>query len=263
MAKADIVQLQENGEPKYVATHANAVEGLSEFIQRDYDARGSEEKIYVSDSRGDNNLADGSEDRPYRTIQAAVNSIPLISSTFFYIIVENGVYMEDVLVERVKSGTLEIRSTNYETVNASEESTGVLVRSISFIDCNTYCAVRGITQTDPQNSRENVFIRFAGCIYGAVENCRIVVNTKSIEGYKGIQWGHCISGNTYNSLVSNQNIAFSVIFGGMTRVSYSTSGTGNNTVNNIEGAIMFTSNSDTVTGNKIDDLNYGGQVFRG
>ncbi|MDN6112969.1 MAG: hypothetical protein L0I72_07850, partial [Tetragenococcus halophilus] len=111
MAKADIVQLQENGEPKYVATHANAVEGLSDFIQKDYDRLGSTQKIYVSESRGDNSLANGSENRPYRTIQAAVDSLPLISGTEFYIFVEAGVYLEDVTVSGARSARLEILST--------------------------------------------------------------------------------------------------------------------------------------------------------
>ncbi|MEL5937970.1 hypothetical protein WN865_00050 [Tetragenococcus halophilus] len=258
MAKADIVQLQENGEPKYVATHANAVEGLSEFIQKDYNKLGNTEKIYVSEGRGDNSLADGSENRPYRTIQAAVDSLPMVSSTDFYIFVEAGVYLEDVTVSGVKSARLEIMSTKNDEENAKEANTSVMARSIAFENCSMYCRVQGITQTDPQNTYRTSFIHFNRVSYGAIYNCRAVVNTKSFEDYSAFRFEGSI-GAAYASFVSNQKTAILATFCSTARATATLSGTGNEIGCHSRASIFFdTSNLSSSTEGKKEE---GGQIF--
>lgn len=259
MTKADIVQLQENGEPKYVATHANAVEGLSEFIQRDYDKLGNTEKIYVSEGRGDNSLADGSENRPYRTIQAAVDSLPLVSATKFYIFVEAGVYLEDVTVSGVRSARLEIISTKNDEENAKEANTSVMVRSITFNDCGMYCRPQGITQTDPQSTYGTWFIKFVRTNYGAINNCRAVINTKSFKEYNA----YCFDGTTggvYNSMVSNQKTAVSAQFCSQMRATGSLVGTGNETAFHSHASSLYETSN--VEGSTYDKKELGGQIFK-
>ncbi|MCF1585241.1 hypothetical protein LQF60_02885 [Tetragenococcus koreensis] len=258
MTKADIVQLQENGEPKYVATHANAVEGLSDFIQKDYDKLGNTEKIYVSGGRGDNSLADGSENRPYRTIQAAVDSLPMISGTEFYIFIEAGVYLEDVTVSGVRSARLEIISTKNDEENAKEANTSVMVRSITFEDCGMYCRAQGITQTDPQSTYRTSFIKFVRTNYGAINNCRAVINTKSFEEYNAF----CFDGSTggvYVSIASNQKTAVAAKFCSQIRATPSLVGTGNETAFHSHASSLYeTSNVEGSTSGKKSE---GGQIF--
>lgn len=260
MAKADIVQLQENGEPKYVATHADAVEGLSDFIQKDYDRLGSTQKIYVSESRGDNSLADGSENRPYRTIQAAIDSLPLVSSTSFYIYVEPGVYLEDIYAEGIISARLEILSTKNETENAQEENTSVFLRGAKFVDCKTYTGIRGFTQTEPQNSAYSSFLLFDRVTYGAMDNCRVSINTKSFEDYSGVI---CTTsnGSFYNSLISNQKTAVKATYTGHVRASTTLIGTGNDTVYHSDASIIYRG-EENVTGTVAEIKAMGGQIFR-
>lgn len=259
MTKADIVQLQENGAPKYVATHANAVEGLSDFIQKDYDRLGYTQKVYVSESRGDNSLANGSENRPYRTIQAAVDSLPLVSSTKFYIFVEAGVYLEDVTVSNVRSARLEITSTKNDEENAKEANTSVMVRSITFEDCGMYCRAQGITQTDPQSTYRNSFIRFIRTNYGAIGNCRAVINTRSFEEYNAYFFDGT-TGAIYLSMASNQKTAVLAKYCSQTRVTGSLGGTGNDTVFLSDASIIYRE-GENITGDVAEAKALGGQIF--
>lgn len=259
MAKADIVQLQENGEPKYVATHANAVEGLSDFIQKDYESLGSTQKIYVSDGRGDNSLADGSENRPYRTIQAAIDSLPLVSSTSFYIYVEPGVYLEDIYAAGIISTRLEILSTKNETENAQEENTSAFLRGAKFVDCKTYTAIRGFTQTEPQNSAYSSFLSFDRVTYGVMDNCRVSINTKSFEEYNGVICT-ASNGSFYDSLISNQKTAVKATFTGHARTSTTLIGTGNDTVFHSYASIIYRG-GENITGSVAETKELGGQIF--
>lgn len=259
MTKADIVQLQENGEPKYVATHASAVEGLSKFIQKDYEKLGNTEKIYVSEGRGDNSLADGSESRPYRTIQAAVDSLPLISSTSFYIFVEPGVYLEDIYAAGIICTRLEILSTKNEIENAQEENTSVFLRGAKFVDCKTYTGLRGITQTDPQSSSYSGFLVFDRVTYGIMDNCRVYVNTKSYEDYSGVTCT-ASNGSFYNSLISNQKTAVKATFTGHARTSTTLIGTGNDTVFQSYASIIYRGGTN-ITGSTEEEKELGGQIF--
>lgn len=259
MTKADIVQLQENGEPKYVATHANAVEGLSDFIQKDYERLGNTRKIYVSESRGDNSLATGEKDHPYRTIQAAVDSLPMISGTEFYIFIEAGVYLEDVVVENMRSGRLEISSTKVEEEDPHGSNTSVMLRSIRFEDCGMYCRIRGITLTDPQNFTFSAFISFIRCSYGAIDKCRAVVNTKSINEYCGAIFDGS-TGSTYSSFFSNQNCAIKAQFCANVRVTSGVSGTGNDTALWARESTIYLGGQN-VTGTTEQKKQYGGRIF--
>lgn len=263
MAKADIVQLQENGEPKYVATHANAVEGLSEFIQRDYNKLGNTEKIYVSGGRGDNSLADGSENRPYRTIQAAVDSLPLVSGTKFYIFIEAGVYLEDVVIQGIKSQSLSLISTKSEAENASEENTSVLARSIKFIDCTMYCLVRGVTLTDPQNSSEDSFINALRCSYVWIDNCRATVNTKSVEGktekgYSAI-FAEVSSVLVSSTMLSNQNNALQA--DRLSNVKITSTNMGTNNATGIFCISSFVFGTGYIEATTVERKAQGGQIF--
>lgn len=245
---------------RLITDQSEQISQLEKTIQELYGGNGGVIDIYVSADQGNDTTADGTESKPFKTIQAAINSLPLLSTTKFYIYVEPGVYLEDVVISNITSGQLEIVATNFSVVDASVGDTGVFVRSVLFIDCGMYCAVRGFTQTDVANSPKR-FIYFHGAMYGVADRCRAVQNTKNIDGYTAFGWERCVSGNIYGCHASNQYYAIKGAFGTGVRISNSVSGTENNIVYRSEGSIIYRSAGASISGTTMESKTYGGQVF--
>lgn len=234
---------------------------LEKTIQELYGGNGGVIDIYVSADQGNDTTADGTESKPFKTIQAAINSLPLLSTTKFYIYVEPGVYLEDVVINNITSALLEIVATNNSITDAATGDTGVYVRSMAFNDCKMYCAVRGFTQTDVANSDK--FIYFLGASYGAVDNCRAAQNSKDIYFYRAYNWERCVAGAIYRSYAANQYVAVSAMFCSAMRINPTLSGDGNNIVVRSEGSIVFKASSASISGTTAESKSYGGQVFTG
>ncbi|WP_156096364.1 hypothetical protein [Tetragenococcus muriaticus] len=238
---------------------------LNGVIQDLYGGDGSNVDLYVHAGRGNDTTADGTEEKPFKTIQAAVDGIPFLASSRFYIHVAPDVYLEDVHVRDNNITAIEIVATNNEVTNAKEGDTGVFVRSIFFENCQAYCRIRGVTLTDAQNG-PGFFTRFDRCSYGAVDNCRAAINTKNLDT-NNFRWSdfRCYNlestmGNIYGTLARNQDFAISSMFASSLRVSNSVSGSRNNVVYSANGAIIFATGADLTGETKIIST-YGGQVF--
>lgn len=238
---------------------------LNGIIQELYGGEGSNVNLYVDADRGNDTTADGTEEKPFKTIQAATDGIPFLASSSFYIHVSPGVYLEDVYVRNNNVTTIEIVATNNEVTNAKEGDTGVFVRSIFFEDCQAYCRIRGITLTDAQNG-PGFFTQFNRCSYGVADNCRAAINTKNLDtsnfhwsAFRCYVW-NATMGNTYGTLASNQNYAISSMYASSLRVSNNVSGDGNNIVYSANGAIIFATGAD-LTGETKITATYAGQVF--
>lgn len=239
---------------------------LNDIIKELYSGEGSNVDIYVSVDRGNDNTADGTEVKPFKTIQGAVNGIPFLSSTRYFVNVEPGVYLEDVVVSGVIANGVVIQGTNKDVVDAKKEDTGVFVRSIQFHTCQAYCATRGITQTDVQNSG-GYFIHFVGCVYGAVDNCRAVTNTKGVVGpnfrweqYRCFVWDRT-QGNIYGARISTQAYAIVSLYTGMVRVTNDVFGGSNLICYVAYGSFILKGKDNGLTGGQESTTNYGGQVF--
>ena len=251
-----------------IAQQRTEINRLNGTIEELYGSTGGETNIYVSAERGNDKTADGTEEKPFKTIQSAIYGIPFLSTASYYLLVEPGVYFENVIIEGINAKVIEIVGSNNAVSDATKEDTGVFVRSICYENCKTYCRVRGITQTDPQNSM-GYFIYFIGSTYGAIDNCRAVVNTKSLEvknnirqgGYRTYVWERCI-GNVYNSAISNQKTAISALFGATVRSSNNVYGSANELLFLAEGSFIFVGANKQITGTKEKRYNYGGQVFK-
>lgn len=243
-----------------IKNQSDAITQLNSTIQELYGGSGGSISLFVSAELGNDTTADGTEEKPFKTIQAAINSLPLLSTSQFYIYVEPGVYLEDVVISNITSSNLEIVSTNLSVVDASVGDTGVFVRSITFNGCGMYCAVRGFTQTDVANSPKH-FIYFVGSMYGVADGCRAVQNTKNINGYFAFGWDRCISGNIYDCHVSNQYYAIKGAFGTGARVSSTVSGVENNIVYRSEGSTIYRSTGASISGTTMESKSNGGQVF--
>lgn len=238
---------------------------LNGVMQELYGGGGSTVDLYVHADRGNDTTADGTEEKPFKTIQAATDGIPFLASSRFYIHVAPGVYLEDVQVRNNNVTAIEIVATNNEVTNAREGDTGVFVRSILFRDCQAYCRIRGFTLTDAQNG-PGFFMQFDRCSYGAVDNSRGAMDTKNLDtsnfywsNFRCYVWSATM-GNTYTTLARNQDYAISSIYAGSLRVSDSVSGSGNDIVYSADGAIIFASGAD-LTGETKITTTYGGQVF--
>lgn len=245
-----------------IKNQSDAITQLNSVIQELYGGSGGSISLFVSAELGNDTTADGTEEKPFKTIQAAINSLPLLSTSQFYIYVEPGVYLEDVVISNITSGRLEIAATNLSVVDASAGDTGVFVRSIFFGDCRMYCIVRGITQTDAANAPGR-FIYFHGVMYGVADRCRAVQNTKNIDGYTAFGWERCVSGNIYYSHISDQFYAIKAAFGTGVRISITVSGIGNNIVFRSEGSTIYRATSASISGTTMESKTYGGQVFVG
>lgn len=244
-----------------IKNQSEAITQLNSTIQELYGGSGGSISLFVSAELGNETTADGTEEKPFKTIQAAINSLPLLSTTKFYIYVEPGVYLEDVVINNITSSLLEIIATNNSITDAATGDTGVYVRSMAFNDCKMYCAVRGFTQTDIQNSDK--FIYFLGASYGAVDNCRAAQNSKDIYFYRAYNWERCVAGAIYRSYAANQYVAVSAMFCSAMRINPTLSGDGNNIVVRSEGSIVFKSSSASISGTTAESKSYGGQVFTG
>ncbi|WNF91362.1 hypothetical protein [Vagococcus fluvialis] len=138
--------------------------------------------LYVS-KEGSNTSGDGSEEKPYLTIQKAVDTIPLISTATYVVWIDKGTYKEDVIINSIRAREIYIKTINYDTTNPTIE-TGVNVRSFSIENSDSYVYIGGITFVDHQNIRNSslgvfshVFVDLSK--YISIQRCRFVENTKN------------------------------------------------------------------------------------
>lgn len=75
--------------------------------------------LYVAKD-GNNQTGDGTEAKPFLTIQAAVNQIPLLTSSRVTIWISDGSYLEDVVVRNLKAVSITIRNRQNVSDTSSE-----------------------------------------------------------------------------------------------------------------------------------------------
>ncbi|MEX1447001.1 hypothetical protein [Enterococcus sp. C76] len=170
--------------------------------------------IYVSKD-GNDQTGDGSQENPFLTIQTAVNSVPLVTTSTVIIWISDGVYLEDVLVNGLTFRTFIIRPLNdTSTLDPQVSDCPVKIRSIMFATCTGYCQIVGMQIVDTANSP-----LFQGRQYGivneqsgymAISQCKFAENTKSLA-YNAVYVGGTSKMNMYGSTTFiNQDIAIQV-----------------------------------------------------
>lgn len=211
--------------------------------------------LYVSASRGNDKTADGTEQKPFKTIQSAVNKIPVISSSNYVIELDKGSYLENVVIEGIQNRRIEIKSYNLRTIESFQKDTGVYVRSIAFSGCSGYLACRGLTLTDTKNATRG--ISFERCDYGAIDRCPAQENTKGRD-YAAYEY-NASNGHVYANDISNQNIGLSSVYTSSIVFAYNNSGDNNTNVLSANRSIIFDNNT-ACKGEKTTSL--GGQIFK-
>ena len=187
--------------------------------------------IYVS-KNGSDQTGDGTEEKPYATIQTAVNTIPLITASPITIWIDDGAYLEDVVINGLSYRSLMIKPINdISSINPLTSDLPVRVRSLATTTCVGYTQISGIqivdtvnAPIDPSGNRYGIMNEQSG--YMAINKCKFSENTKSL-GYNAIYVGGVSKLNMYgNTTFINQDVALRVRL--MSEALAGLNGSGNN-----------------------------------
>jgi hypothetical protein len=167
-------------ENKYQLAQLNGV------VRMLYNAAGSNIAIYVSKERGSDVAGDGTQEKPFRTIQTAVNQIPLINRSNTTIFIEDGTYLEDVRISNCSAASIYIRTIqNVDSLDIKANVMPVKVRSIGFTYCQGYFNLYGLEFIDQANATSvfstklSAFCEQGG--YLSLSKCGFRENTKALD----------------------------------------------------------------------------------
>ena len=162
--------------------------------------------IYVSGTKGNDRTGDGTEDKPFQTIQAAANAIPLISTGTVTIFIDAGIYLEDVVFGSISGTLVYIRPIDeYKTLDPSKTDLPVKIRSMVFNSCTGYINMSGIQFVDTPNSPTYSLWAYQ-CGYISVGYCKFADNPNKDHmalRIEGTTKGHVHSGTYFK----NQKVA--------------------------------------------------------
>ncbi|HFX3767885.1 TPA: hypothetical protein ACIEB7_002339, partial [Enterococcus faecium] len=170
--------------------------------------------------------------KPYATIQTAVNTIPLITASPITIWIDDGAYLEDVVINGLSYRSLMIKPINdISSINPLTSDLPVRVRSLATTTCVGYTQISGIqivdtlnAPIDPSGNRYGIMNEQSG--YMAINKCKFSENTKSL-GYNAIYVGGVSKLNMYgNTTFINQDVALRVRL--MSEALAGLNGSGNN-----------------------------------
>ena len=153
--------------------------------------------LYVR-KNGNDYTGDGTSNKPFQTIQKAVDSIPKLINKDYEILVGEGEYDEEVIVKGIGGSAVWISREN-GIVNPSVTSPNVKVRSVTFFDCNGYCRVNSLESFNASNITR-AFIRFSRVSYGTVHGCKM--DDSTIKG-RTLEWDGA-GGGVNNCYFNNQ-----------------------------------------------------------
>ncbi|WP_205700048.1 hypothetical protein, partial [Enterococcus faecium] len=190
------------------------VQQLNKSVQQIIGGYSEPINMYVS-KNGSDISGDGSEEKPFLTIQTAVNNIPLITTGSITVWIDSGVYLEDVMIQNLNFTSFLIRPIdNFNAVDPSKTDLPVKVRSICFTACKGYCQVAGMQIVDTANGAD-YGIRNEQSGYMAINRCKFAENTKTLARYNAIYVGGTSKINMYgDTTLINQKVAiYAVLMG--------------------------------------------------
>lgn len=207
--------------------------------------------LFVSIEKGDDKNGDGTEQNPFATIQMAVNQIPLISSARATIWVDDGVYLENVILASIFCVSLTIRTIqNVDSLDLSKVDLPVKVRSIGFASSAGYFHIYGLQAVDTANAIQTdgntcaFFCKQGG--YLALNKVKCAENTSSSTNYNALYVNGNSKMNIYYSHFVNQSILLKA--SAMSTALFSGTNTGSGNVVGISadsGAIVTDASSTT------------------
>ena len=227
------------------------MEQLNNSIGKLMGTYGATIDYYVSTSKGDDKSGDGTEQNPFATIQMAVNQIPLISSARATIWVDDGVYLENVILASIFCVSLTIRTIqNVDSFDLSKVDLPVKVRSIGFASSAGYFHIYGLQAVDTANAIQTdgntcaFFCKQGG--YLALNKVKCAENTSSSTNYNALYVNGNSKMNIYYSHFVDQSILLRA--SAMSTALFSGTNTGSGNVVGISadsGAIVTDASSTT------------------
>ncbi|HGF7271354.1 TPA: hypothetical protein ACF3EY_002140 [Enterococcus faecium] len=215
----------------YASNQKEELDQLNSSVQQIIGGYNDPIDIYVS-KNGSDQTGDGTEEKPYATIQTAVNTIPLITTAPITIWIDDGAYLEDVVINGLSYRSLMIKPINdISSINPLTSDLPVRVRSLATTTCVGYTQISGIqivdtvnAPIDPSGNRYGIMNEQSG--YMAINKCKFSENTKSL-GYNAIYVGGVSKLNMYgNTTFINQDVALRVRL--MSEALAGLNGSGNN-----------------------------------
>lgn len=217
---------------------------LNEVIQLLYNSNGASISIYVSAKNGSDESGDGTEAKPFKSIQTAVNQIPFINSSSTTIFVDSGVYLEDVKISNIIAPKINIRSLQMPVTGSTgigDNELPVKIRSLWASNCSSQFLIYGLQFVDQINAPKIRF-PYAAAITDSgtmtIEKCAFRENTKSIIDFRAVQTAGNSNLHVMRSDLKNQNVAFYADTGSELRVGGDNSGTGTNIVAMAENSTL-------------------------
>ena len=196
--------------------------------------------IYVSKD-GNDVSGDGTEEKPFLTIQAAINALPIVTTRTVYIWVGDGVYLEDINITGYRFESFIIRAKNdISSIDISKSDLPVKIRSLSIMSCSGYVRLEGLQIVDTANSpnyegrKYGVLIDQSG--YLTLSKCKFSERTTTFE-YNAVYVGGTSKLNMYSDTrFDNQDIALHVRL--LSEAVISPIGSGNTTGVRVENATV-------------------------
>lgn len=187
------------------------MEQLNNGIGRLMGTYGATIDLFVSIEKGDDKNGDGTEEKPFKTIQMAANMIPLLSSARVTIWVDDGVYLENVILASIFCVSLTIRTIqNVDSLDLSKVDLPVKVRSIGFASSAGYFHIYGLQAVDTANAIQTdgntcaFFCKQGG--YLALNKVKCAENTSSSTNYNALYVNGNSKMNVYYSHFADQSI---------------------------------------------------------
>lgn len=216
---------------------------------------------YVSPNGSDDN--DGSEAKPFKTINKAISKVGNFVAGTVQIILERGTYDERVVIaSKGGPGQIEIRAR--DAVNGSNEwiDTGVSVKSFYCIETKCKITLRGIDVYGVDSTKSNCSVYVSSCTFMHLDNLRIQSATSSGNlGAVTISWG--VELFFWHTDISNKHCALHVT-GATAYMSNRITGSNNNIAiqcgsgQGTLGGIVFKGGS-PIEGSEVTA--FGGQIF--
>ena len=232
-------------------------------LTRLYDDKNNTKVIYVSQERGNDITGDGTQEKPYKSIQRGVDAIPMVSSSSYFVRLEKGSYYEDVVIQNINASNITLEAYNHDSVQPDKSSLAVFLRSVRFSDCTGYCRVRGIQFFDQENLNQSDLIvaniEFARIKYGVVTKCRWTKDVKNQEVHS--VYYNSSNGRVYTNHFQNQNVILRLNFLSNVEFSSDNSGSNNKKVLYVARSIGYQLNTQ-IKADEADSVYAAGQIFK-
>lgn len=232
-------------------------------LTRLYDDKNNTKIIYVSQERGNDSTGDGTQEKPYKSIQRGVDAIPMVSSASYFVRIEKGAYREDVVIQNINAASITIESYNVKSATPSKSSLDVFVRQINFSDCSGYCRVQGIECFDhnnvPGTELDKSHIRFTRIKYGVVSKCRFAEHAKS-KNISCVYYNASV-GRVYDNHFQNQDMATRLNFLSTVNFDNTNTGSNNRQILYVGRSIAYQENTQ-VKADEADSTYACGQIFK-